>query len=51
MEPIVEVQELRLDLNGSDTIELGPFSLRWVTLSGNAGLILPNRLLSRVAGT
>ena len=50
-EPIVEDQELRLELNGSDITELAAFSLRKVTLSGNVRLLLPSKLLSRVVGT
>ena len=44
-------RELRLDLNGSDTTELAVLALRWVTLSGNMGLLLPSRLLPGVVGT
>ena len=51
LEPALEDQELRLDMNGSDTMEPVVVPLRWVTLSGNAGLIPPSKLLSRVVGT
>lgn len=51
LEPTLEDQELRLDMNGSDTMEPVVFPLRWVTLSGNAGLMPPSKLLSRVVGT
>ena len=51
LEPTLEDQELRLDMNGSDIIEPVVFSLRWVTLSGNVRLLLPSKLLSRVVGT
>ena len=36
LERILDDQESRLDLNGSDSIRLGVSALRWVTLSGDA---------------
>lgn len=44
-------QELRLGLNGSDAIGLAVIVLRWVKLSGNARLLPPTKLPSRVVGT
>jgi len=51
LELVLEDQEFRLDVKGSDTIEFATLALRWVTVSGNGRLLLLSKLLSRVIGT